>query len=59
MLLHCAAGVHRSGYMAYSLLRLTGLNAKESYDTLYGMRRKTAVGVGEWRIQLAEKYIVT
>ena len=57
--LHCAAGIHRSGLMCYSLLRHTGLNAKESFDTLMGVRPATALGVSEWRVQLAEKYIVT
>ena len=50
VLLHCAAGIHRSGIICYSLLRLTGLNAKESFDTLMGIRKETALGVSEWRV---------
>ena len=58
VLLHCAAGIHRTGICTYTLLRWTGLSPKESFDVIKGVRIDTANGVGEWRIQLAEKHIV-
>ena len=50
VLLHCAAGIHRTGICAYTLLRWSGLGSKDSFDVIRGMREDTANGVGEWRI---------
>ena len=58
ILLHCSAGFHRTGISAYSLLRWTGLEPEEALETIKGMRRETYDGVGEWRVQLAEDFIV-
>ena len=30
-IIHCAAGIHRTGTIAYSLLRLDGKNESDSY----------------------------
>ena len=58
-MLHCAAGVHRTGTMGYSLLRMNGdLGPDEAYKALGTMRIQTLNGVGDWRIELAEKYLV-
>lgn len=54
VLLHCAAGIHRTGVCAYALLRWSGLHAKAAFDVMYKMRKETATGVAEWRIRLAE-----
>ncbi|CDW75320.1 adpribosylation crystallin [Stylonychia lemnae] len=58
VLIHCAAGVHRTGITAYTLLRLDGLCPQDAYETLKLIRLNTYQGVGEWRIQLAEAKIV-
>ena len=58
VLLHCAAGIHRTGTTSYTLLRWTGLNPDEAMLTLKGIREDTWKGVGDWRIELAEKNLV-
>ena len=58
VLVHCAAGIHRTGTIGYSLIRLSGLSEKESVDALLHIRPDTHKGVGDWRIELAEKNIV-
>ena len=58
VLIHCGAGIHRSGIVAYSLIRKTGLNSSDSMQVVRGIRRETAQGVGEWRIELVEKNII-
>ena len=54
VLVHCAAGIHRTGVVAYALLRWTGLHPKGAIDVIHAMRPETATGVAEWRIRLAE-----
>ena len=53
-LLHCAAGMHRTGMVSYTILRLSGLDPDTAYKSLAKMRRITYEEVGEWRIQMAE-----
>ena len=50
VLVHCAAGIHRTGTVSYSLLRMDGKDGKEAYETLKVMRQETYDGVGDWRI---------
>lgn len=57
-LVHCAAGIHRTGITAYTFLRWTGLSQDEAIATIKGMREDTHKGVGDWRIQLAEDNLV-
>ena len=57
--LHCAAGVHRTGTIGYTLLRMHGqLSGEEAYEALGKMRQETRKGVGDWRIKLAEEHLV-
>ena len=58
VLVHCAAGIHRTGTVGYSLIRMSGLDPKQAYDGLLHIRPDTHKGVGDWRIELAEKNIV-
>ena len=53
-MIHCAAGIHRTGTISYTLLRLGGMQPKEAMEALKSMREETAKGVGKWRIDLAE-----
>ena len=34
VLIHCAAGVHRTGTVAYTLLRMSGMGPEEAYKAL-------------------------
>jgi len=44
MMLHCAAGIHRTGLFAYTLLRYCGFTLDQSYDLIKIMRLKTFTG---------------
>mmetsp|Transcript_30747 Transcript_30747/g.59327 ORF Transcript_30747/g.59327 Transcript_30747/m.59327 type:complete len:198 (+) Transcript_30747:103-696(+) len=55
ILIHCAAGVHRTGTLSYIILRRLGLNRKESYEYLGTLRPVTRQAVGDQRIEKAEQ----
>ena len=57
-MIHCAAGVHRTGTTTYTLLRWSGMHPQEAIDSLLHIRPETHKGVGDWRIELAEKILV-
>ena len=50
VLLHCSAGLHRTGTVAYAVLRASGWGESDAARGLQLMRPETAAGVG----QLAE-----
>lgn len=52
---HCSAGIHRTGFMAYLLLRLKGLDSEAALVALAELRSVTADQVGDERIALAEE----
>lgn len=54
---HCSAGIHRTGYFVYILLRLRGLDRGAAFDELRQIRAVTAEQVGEDRIALADEFI--
>ena len=54
-MLHCAAGIHRTGTLAYTLLRMSGYSEEDSLAGLLTMREDTHKGVGAHRIEIAEK----
>ena len=56
--LHCAAGIHRTGTIGYTLMRLSKRSESESMQALKSMREETFKGVGAWRIELAENLLV-
>ena len=58
VLLHCAAGIHRTGTIAYTLLRLSGRTRADAMEDIKKIRMDTYKGVGEWRIDLAETIIL-
>ena len=58
ILIHCSAGVHRTGTFTYSLLRRAGFSKEETMDLLYDIRPVTARQVGEERIQFAEEHLI-
>ncbi|MEO1407492.1 MAG: tyrosine-protein phosphatase [Pseudomonadota bacterium] len=55
--LHCSAGIHRTGYVAYIILRLMGLSEIEALQALNELRPVTADQVGEDRISWAEAFV--
>ena len=61
-LIHCAAGIHRTGSIGYTLLRLGSrgsLSKPDAYLALKTLREDTWKSVGDWRIDLAEEHLVT
>ena len=52
VLIHCSAGVHRTGTIAYTLSRMSGLDRNEAFESLKIMREETyhSVNVGLDRI---------
>eukprot|EP01064_Diplonema_japonicum_P029248 TRINITY_DN4688_c1_g1_i1.p1 TRINITY_DN4688_c1_g1~~TRINITY_DN4688_c1_g1_i1.p1 ORF type:complete len:226 (+),score=62.05 TRINITY_DN4688_c1_g1_i1:55-732(+) len=55
--IHCAAGIHRTGMFAYSVLREIGYSSKAATDSLRHLREVTYLRVGRHRIQGVEKMV--
>lgn len=49
VVVHCSAGIHRTGMFGYALLRLLGLDAAAARGKLGELRQVTGEGVGELR----------
>lgn len=54
ILIHCSAGIHRTGMLAYGLLRWRGLSDLEAMQILFEARRFTAEGISPVQKQWAE-----
>ena len=54
---HCSAGIHRTGFFVYSLLRVRGHDPQEAQAQLAQLRDVTANQVGQQRLDLAEQMI--
>lgn len=55
IVIHCSAGVHRTGMFAYGLLRRTGLATEPAMSVLRLLRPATADGVGQERMDWVER----
>jgi protein-tyrosine phosphatase len=58
VVVHCSAGIHRTGMFAYALLRTAGLDPDEAARALARTRAATAEGVGGHRLGWAEDLAV-
>ena len=58
VVIHCAAGIHRTGVFAYSVLRGLGYTATNALSKILELWRATHRGVGADRIKAAEELIV-
>lgn len=54
VVVHCSAGIHRTGMFGYALLRRIGLSADEARAKLAATRQVTAEGVGKDRLAWGE-----
>lgn len=55
VLVHCAAGIHRTGMITFGFLRFLGLSSEEAKAALFVMRKETGEGVGELRTTWGEQ----
>lgn len=55
---HCAAGIHRTGIILYTILRITGESESSAMEAIKQIRIETYRKCGDNRIQYAEKYLV-
>lgn len=56
VLVHCSAGIHRTGMMAFGLLRFLDIEANEAKRALTLLRQVTASGVGDERVAWGEAF---
>ena len=54
---HCSAGIHRTGFFVYILLRLQGRDAETALNELSQLRAVTAEQVGAERLALADQIV--
>lgn len=57
VVLHCSAGVHRTGMIAYALLRVLGQSRDEARASLVRLSAVTAAHVGEARLAWGDRLI--
>ena len=55
LLLHCSAGMHRTGMLAYALLRARGVGAAEAVATIAELRPVTEAGLTAERVAWGER----
>ena len=55
VVVHCSAGIDRTGMFGYALLRRLGLSSEAAREALASLRQVTAEGVGEDRIAWGDR----
>jgi protein-tyrosine phosphatase len=55
ILIHCSAGIHRTGTVAYGLLRWRGLDSKKAMKLIARTRKETAEGMLEKRMRWGDE----
>lgn len=56
-MVHCAAGLHRTGFLAYSLLRVCGFDRYSAVEGIKTMRVATFEKCGQSRFDIAETLV--
>lgn len=54
MLVHCAAGIHRTGLFTYALLRILGMDKEKTLESIQKIRNVTYEKCGIHRFELGE-----
>jgi protein-tyrosine phosphatase len=57
LMIHCSAGIHRTGTVAYGLLRWRGLNRRQALKVIGKIREDTAEGMGEKRMRWGDELV--
>lgn len=55
VVIHCSAGIHRTGMFGYAVLRRFGLSADDARAKLLALRGVTADGVGDERLHWGDQ----
>ncbi len=55
LLIHCSAGIHRTGMVAYGLLRWRGLDRVQAMKLIDSIRRETAEGMMEKQMRWGDE----
>jgi len=55
LLIHCSAGIHRTGTVAYGLLRWRGMERNEAMKIIGEIRKETAEGMLEKRMRWGDE----
>lgn len=55
LLIHCSAGIHRTGTVAYGLLRWRGVGQDEAMRIIHEMRKETAEGMLKKRMRWGDE----
>ena len=56
LLIHCAAGIHRTGFVTYNLLRLCGHSKEETITALGIIRPKILEKISSLRLEISESF---
>ncbi len=55
--IHCSAGIHRTGMIAWAILRHIGMDADNALSALTELRQETAQGVGDDRKHWGDRFV--
>jgi hypothetical protein len=58
LLIHCAAGIHRTGFFLYNLLRLCGKSAECTMDSILTIRPQVLDRIGRHRLEVSENFFL-
>lgn len=56
ILIHCAAGIHRTGFFVYTLLRLSGFSESSVQDAILTIRPEIISHIGKHRLRISENF---
>ena len=56
LLIHCSAGVHRTGMVAYALLRWRGLSSTQAMNIIHQTRKETVEGMLKKRMRWGDEH---